>query len=514
MHVRKWRELSNFNDIIKNMKSFGMSHEKNEVLYSALKSKDPRFDGHFFVGVASTGIYCRPICKARLPKIENCTFFISAAEAEKAGYRPCLLCRPELTPGLAPIFSTENLARRTAKIIEDNCKFDSSFSKLAEQLGCTDRHLRRVFVKEYHVSPVQYLQTCRLLLAKSLLTDTKLSIMDIAMTSGFGSLRRFNDLFKKQYKLPPSGFRKQLDGRSNKDFDSITLLLGYRPPYNWKQMLDFLKQRAIPKVELIKDDEYYRTVHITLSNDKEYFGWIKVENMEEKNAVALTISHTLFPQLPRVLNRVKHLFDLFCEPRVIYEKLSSMNEIIPEIIVLGTRVPGCFDAFEMSVRAILGQQITVKAATTLAGRFAKNFGTPIETGIDQLEYAFPSPCEIVELKEPIEDHLGPIGVIAKRAKTIMAMAKVFANNTIEIESCVNPEDSIKQLMELPGIGMWTAQYIAMRAMGWMDAFPDTDLGVKKVLAPRTQKEILALAESWRPWRAYATINLWNYHNGG
>lgn len=304
-----------------------------------------------------------------------------------------------------------------------------------------------------------------------------------------------------------SKFCKQLKEQSDKDSDSITLLIGYRPPYKWKQMLDFLAPRSIPGVELIKDDEYYRTVHIISSDDKGFFGWIKVGNEEKKNAIALTISHSLLSVLPHVSNRVRHLFDLFCEPSAVYETLSSMNEIIPEICVPGTRLPGCFDAFEMSVRAILGQQITVKAATTLAGRFAKSFGTPIETGIDNLEYAFPSPNEIIALGEPIENHLGPIGIIARRAKTIMALANVFENKTIEIESCVNPEESIKQLIELPGIGMWTAQYIAMRAIGWTDAFPDTDLGVKKALAPRTQKEILALAESWRPWRAYSTINL-------
>jgi len=486
-----------------------MFEDREEALYAAFKSKDPRFDGHFFVGVSSTGIYCRPVCRARLPKAKNCTYYATAAEAEKEGFRPCLQCRPELAPGLAPIDATASLAHKAARLIQENCGNEMNLSQVARRLGCTDRHLRRAFAAEYNVSPVQYLQTCRLLLAKSLLTDTSISVLDVAMASGFGSLRRFNDLFKKRYRLTPAALRKQTATIKNRDDSHITLELGYRPPYRWKQMLDFLTPRSIPGVEAIKNGNYFRTVHLAASGRKDFYGWIQVDNRQRKNVLSVTVSATLFPVLPQVLSRVRHLFDLYCEPDAVHKTLSCLNEIKPGLCSPGTRLPGCFDAFEMSVRAVLGQQITVKAATTLAGRFAERFGTPIETGIDELTYAFPSPESMIALDGPIENHLGPLGIIAARARTILALANVLTNGTMDFELCVHMEEEIKKLMQLPGIGSWTAQYIAMRAFGWPDAFPDTDLGVKKALAPRDREEIVALAEAWRPWRAYATMNLWN-----
>jgi AraC family transcriptional regulator of adaptative response / DNA-3-methyladenine glycosylase II len=510
IYVRKQREFTQIYGTMNLTKEvLPMFEGKEEALYAAFKSKDARFDGHFFVGVSSTGIYCRPVCRARLPRAENCTYYATAAEAQKAGFRPCLQCRPELTPGLAPIDATASLAHKAVRLIEEDCGNEENLAQLASRLGCTDRHLRRAFAAEYNVSPVQYLQTCRLLLAKSLLTDTSLSILDVAMASGFGSLRRFNDLFKKQYRLAPTALRKQTATTKKRDDRGITLALGYRPPYRWKQMLDFLAPRSIPGVEAIKNDEYFRAVHLVTGEKKHLYGWIQVGNRPQKNVLSATVSAALLPVLPRVLSRVRHLFDLYCEPDAVYETLSCMNEIKPDLCISGTRLPGCFDAFEMSVRAVLGQQITVKAATTLAGRFAESFGTPVETGIDELRYAFPSPESIVALDAPIENHLGPLGIIATRARTILALANVFANGTIDFELGVHPEEEIKKLMQLPGIGSWTAQYIAMRAMGWTDAFPDTDLGVKNVLAPRNGKEILTLAEVWRPWRAYATMNVWN-----
>lgn len=510
MYVRKQRVFLRIYGIINFEKEvLLMSEGREEALYAAFKSKDARFDGHFFVGVSSTGIYCRPVCRARLPKAENCTYYATAAEAEKAGFRPCLQCRPELAPGLAPIDATATLAHKAARLIEEDCENEESLAQLAGKLDCTDRHLRRAFAAEYNVSPVQYLQTCRLLLAKSLLTDTNLSILDVAMASGFGSLRRFNDLFKKQYRLAPTALRKQMATTKKQDDRSITLALGYRPPYQWEQMLDFLSPRSIPGVEVIKNDEYFRTVHLVTGEQKHLYGWIQVGNRQQKNVLSVTVSAALLPALPQVLSRVRHLFDLYCEPHAVYETLSRMNEIRPGLCIPGIRLPGCFDAFEMSARAVLGQQITVKAATTLTGRFAEKFGSPVETGIDGLTYAFPSPESITALDGPIENHLGPLGVIATRARSILALAEVFTSETIDFELCIQPENEIKKLMQLPGIGAWTAQYIAMRALGWTDAFPDTDFGVKKALVPRNRKEILALAETWRPWRAYATMCLWN-----
>lgn len=479
--------------------------------YAAFKTKDARFDGRFFVGVSSTGIYCRPVCPAKLPKEENCTFYETAAAAEQAGFRPCLMCRPELAPGAAPIDASSALVRKAARLLEENCGNGQNIDTYAKRLGCSDRHFRRAFRAELNVSPVQYLQTCRLLLAKNLLTDTNLSILDVAMASGFGSLRRFNDLFKKQYRLSPTAIRKQAASSKGSD-GTITLMLGYRPPYQWKQIISFLTARAIPGVELVDSGGYTRTVHCVTGDQKQVRGWLRVAHQPLKNTLTVTVNTTLLPVLPHLLARIRHLFDLYCYPDAVYESLAAMNKIKPDLCVLGTRLPGCFEPFEMAVRAIFGQQVTVKAASTLAGRFTEAFGIAIETGIEGLTHTFPTPHTIIALNGDITDRLGPLGITGARAKTILYLARKIVDEELDLSLCVQPEMEIGKLMTIPGIGAWTAQYIAMRAMGWPDAFPHTDHGVKKALEPLSEKAILELAEEWRPWRSYATINLWNSLN--
>ena len=485
-----------------------MLENENKGLYTAFKAKDTRFDGRIFVGVSSTGIYCRPVCRAKMPKEQNCTFYHSAAEAEQAGYRPCLLCRPELAPGTAIVDASVSLAQRAVRLFEENSGSGENLEELAAKLGCTDRHLRRTFMAHYNVSPVQYLQTCRLLLAKNLLTDTDLPVLEVAMAAGFGSLRRFNDLFKKQYRLSPTALRKETAGE-RKTHGDITLALGYRPPYQWQQILSFLAQRVIPGVEVVRDGEYLRTVHFVNAKQKHLYGWIRVSHDPGKNALNITVASSLLPVLPQVLVRVRHLFDLYCDPAAVYEVLASMNDIKPKLCILGIRLPGCFDAFEMAVRAVLGQQITVKAAGTLAARLVNAYGSKVQTGIDGLTHTFPTCEDIIALGEPISNHLGPLGITSARANTILALAKAFVSGAIDFDTCAQPEVEMKKLTAIAGIGNWTAQYIAMRAMGWPDAFLETDVGVKKALAPSTTKEMLKMAEAWRPWRSYATINLWN-----
>lgn len=484
-----------------------MLKDKKYAWYMAFKAKDVRFDGRFFVGVSSTKVYCRPVCRAKMPKFENCTFYSTAAEAEQAGYRPCLICRPELAPGTSVTDATASLLQRAVKTLEKECGNGDSIEETASHFGCTSRHLRRAFATEYNVTPTQYLQTCRLLLAKSLLTDTNLSVLEVAISSGFGSLRRFNDVFKKQYKLVPTALRKQ-GGNKKKQTDEITLALGYRPPYQWEHILNFLALRAIPGVETVKEGKYYRTVHF-LNGEKHIYSWIQAENQPEKNTIAVTMPAELLPVLSQVLAKVRNLFDLSCDPYAVYEGLMKMNNIQPNICTLGIRVPGCFDPFEMSVRAVLGQQITIKAAKTLAARITEKFGVTIETGIEGLTHVFPEPEDIYKLKDKITDSLGELGIIKTRAKTILELASAFVNKEIDFNFCIHPEEEIKKLMNISGIGNWTAQYIAMRAMGWTDAFLETDYGVKKALPSYTPKEILTLAEAWRPWRSYAVVNLWN-----
>ena len=458
--------------------------------YKALCSHDTRFDGKFFVGVSSTGIYCRPVCRVRIPKEENCTFFLSAAEAEQAGYRPCLKCRPELAPGNSSLEAGSNLAQRAAREIEQSCENEESLAELAVRLGCTDRHLRRVFEAEYRVTPLQYRQTCRLLLAKKLLTDTQLSIIDVAMASGFGSLRRFNKVFEQEYRITPSALRKQ-PGRKYNEYDSFSVELGYRPPYRWEEILHFLEGRAIPGVEKVEGGAYFRTVQV-----KECAGWIRVENSADRNTISVTVSTSLLRVLPRVLAGVRKLFDTDSDPFMIDKGLESMREINPKLPVSGLRVPGCFDPFETAVRAILGQQITVRAASTLAGRMAAAFGTPFETGIEGLNQLFPTPGKLAQ-RTP--EDICELGIIRSRAGTILALAKSMESGVVLTK---------ETLTGFKGIGPWTADYITMRVLGDTDSFLPTDHGIKSALAPRTVKEMTALAENWRPWRSYAVLNLW------
>ncbi len=466
-----------------------------KACYAVFSAHDARFDGRLFVGVLSTGIYCRPICRVKTPKAENCLFYSSAAAAEAADFRPCLKCRPELAPGLSSMEASKRLVERAVFLMEKDGLFDSSLAELAEKLGITDRHLRRIFMAEFGVSPIQYLQTRRLLMAKNLLTDTELSISDIAMAAGFGSLRRFNDLFRNHYKLTPTELRRK-NIKASRD---ITLKLSYRPPYRWEQLLSFLEGRAIPGVESVSDNTYRRTVAQ---------GWLSVTNDSRKNMLLVTLSPSLLPSLAKLLARLRILFDLDCEPCEIYDRLSVMNEFSPGLCIPGTRLPGCFDPFEMAVRAILGQQITVKAARTLAMRLAAAFGEKIITPYSELTHTFPSPKTICDLAAPIEDQLGPLGITGARSRSILALAKSMMQGTLTLSPYADIKTEMDKLLALPGIGPWTAQYIAMRALSWPDAFPHTDYGVKKALNGLSEKEVLKLSDTWRPWRSYATMNLW------
>jgi AraC family transcriptional regulator of adaptative response / DNA-3-methyladenine glycosylase II len=421
--------------------------------------------------------------------------------------------------------------------MEEDCLAEGGVEAFAHALSITGRHLRRVFEREFGVSPVEYLQTRRLLLAKGLLTDTSLPITQIAHAAGFGSIRRFNDLFKERYRLTPSSFRtgsRHTRGAS----DSIRLYLGYRAPYEWDSILDFLGQRAIGGVETVRDGSYLRTVCMQDGLTMR-FGWVAVSNVPLKSSLAITISAELLPVLSRVLARVRGLFDLNCDPAQIAQTLEVMNALgdggargamnargdggalgdgdalgapivsRPRLFVSGVRVPGCFDAFEMAVRAILGQQVTVKAARTLASRLATTLGTEVQTPFEGLTHAFCSPQTITALPGPIEDALGPLGITGARSRSIRALARALQDGSVELSATTDAQRQMRALLELPGFGPWTVQYVALRALGWPDAFPHTDYGIKKALAPLSPREIEALSQAWRPWRSYATISLWN-----
>jgi AraC family transcriptional regulator of adaptative response / DNA-3-methyladenine glycosylase II len=465
--------------------------------YLALRTHDARFDGRFFVGVSTTRIYCRPVCTARTPHARNCRFFPSAAAAEAAGFRPCLRCRPELAPGYAVVDANQRLAKAAAGLIEDGQLTDARLPDLARTLGVTDRHLRRVFQQEFGVSPVEYAQTQRLLLAKRLLTDTAMPVIDVAMASGFASVRRFNDLFRTRYRLTPGALRRTASAAQ--PADRLAFDLAYRPPYHWPAMLAFLERRAIRGVESVEGRTYWRTVRVT-KGGKPVSGWISVAPSPRRSALRVTLSASLASALPAVLSRVKHLFDLACHPEEIAATLGPLAASHP-----GLRLPGAMEGFEVAVRAILGQQITVKAASTLAGRFVDAYGDPIATPRPALSRLFPLPATVAALNP---SDIAARGIVASRARAIVALAQAMDAGRLRLDPHADVDATVARLEALPGVGPWTAQYIAMRALAWPDAFPHPDVAVLKALGRATRAKALEAAQQWRPWRAYAVLHLW------
>ena len=466
--------------------------------YRAMRSHDARFDGRFYVAVRSTRIYCRPVCTVRPPKRENCRFYPSAAAAESAGFRPCLRCRPELAPGNASVDATTRLAQAAASLIEDAALEESSLTALARRLGITDRHLRRAFGAEFGVSPVEFAQTQRLLLAKRLLTDTALPVTDVAFASGFGSVRRFNALFRERYRLQPKQLRRHAAAPGGED--ALAFELSYRPPYDWAAVSAFLGARAIAGVEALEDGVYRRTVRLRIER-RTHAGWIAVAPSKKKPALRVTVGASLAKALPPVLSRVKALLDLACNPQEVAQALGELGKARP-----GLRVPGAFDGFEVAVRAILGQQVTVAAARTVAGRFAAEFGEAVETPFPTLGVLFPNAEQIATTKP---GEIARLGMPEARARTVIGLARAVAEGGLVLMPNADIEPTLERLRAIPGIGEWTAQYIAMRALAWPDAFPHADYGVMKALGVSDPKAALAAGEAWRPWRAYAVMHLWH-----
>jgi AraC family transcriptional regulator of adaptative response / DNA-3-methyladenine glycosylase II len=463
--------------------------------FRAVIARDRRFDGRFFVAVTSTHIYCRPICPARPPKRQNMRFYSSAAAAEAAGFRPCLRCRPERAPGLASVDAVSRLVGAAIAGIEEHALSSAKVGDLAASLGVSDRHLRRVTESELGVSPIELAQTQRLLLAKRLLGETRLSQTQIAFASGFGSVRRFNALFKSRYGLSPRALR----GTGNAP-EGLHCQLEFRPPFAWHSLLDYLGRRAIPGVEMADATHYRRTVSIDHTQ-----GWIAVSLGKKDNALNVEISQSLAPVIGAVIARVKRLFDLGAVPAAVSELLLR-DPLLGEVVrrIPGLRVAGAFDGFELAVRAILGQQVSVKGATTLAGRWAQAFGTPIATPYPELNRLTPSAQQMICVSP---DEICALGIVGARARCLSLLAAAVLERTVVLTFAPNVEEQIEALMRLPGIGPWTAQYIAMRALHWPDAFPSGDLMLMRA-ANVTQKKLQQLAEGWRPWRAYATHYLW------
>jgi AraC family transcriptional regulator, regulatory protein of adaptative response / DNA-3-methyladenine glycosylase II len=481
-------------------------HRYNRRLYKALTARDSRFDGVFFVGVTSTDIYCRPVCPVKTPKEANCRFFDSPQEAEHAGFRPCLRCRPELAPGSAPVDDSQRIAQLIVQRLEEGKLDEKGLEQIADEFELSSRQIRRIVHKELGVPPIQLLLTRRLLLAKQLLTETTLPITEVAFASGFSSLRRFNDAFNTRYGMPPTRLRKKAteDAAAITEGLTSTLQLSYRPPYDWKGVLAFLEARALTGIEHVSDSSYARTVQLG-----EAKGWIRVTQSKKQHALMLEFTHSLTPALPALLSRVRALFDLNARPDLISRHLRKDERLAPAVRANpGMRVPGAFNGFELGLRAILGQQVTVKAATTIACRFVEAFGEPIVTPCAELNRLTPVPTRIAAASV---DDIARHGIIAARSKSIIALAEAQRSGALSLDGGThhNPDDSIERLAALPGIGQWTAHYIAMRALRWPDAFPKEDIAVRNNLGGVTAKEAEVLSQPWRPWRSYAVMHVWS-----
>jgi AraC family transcriptional regulator of adaptative response / DNA-3-methyladenine glycosylase II len=476
--------------------------------YKALQSKDSRFDGLIFVGVKSTRIYCRPVCPARTAKYENCTFYGSAAAAQEAGYRPCLRCRPETAPQFASWRGTSNTVSRALALIGEGALDgkNSSVEKLADRLGVGERQLRRLFLQHLGASPIVVAQTRRVLFAKQLIHDTSLSMTEVALASGFNSLRRFNEVFHDLFHRPPSSIRRKSAANLPDVADGTVFRIRYRAPYDWDSMLDFLRARAIPGVETVEKDVYKRTVEIAGRT-----GFIEVTHLPRKDSLSVTIHFPRVEALQEIVNRVRRLFDLGADIETIDEHLSLDKQLKPWVAKRpGLRAPGGWDGFELSVRAILGQQVSVQAARQLAGKLVALHGKPVSKDTifpDGLTHVFPTASHIASTSDLA------VGMPKSRLQTLKAVAQASIDDPGLFQPSGDVDVAIAKLTAVPGIGDWTAQYVAMRVIREVDAFPASDIGLlrgaEKVLGePMTPKTLALRAESWRPWRSYAAQHLW------
>ena len=485
--------------------------DRDTVRYRALCARDPRFDGRFFTGVTSTGIYCRPVCSVRTPLRRHCRFFDDAAQAEQAGFRPCLRCRPELAPRERR-WTTHDagdlLLRHATDWLDDPQRWPTGdrpagVAALARHLGVSDRHLRRVFDERLGVTPLRYWQTRRLLAAKQLLTDTDLPVAEVARSAGFGSVRRFNDAFLGQYGLHPTGLRRRGAGAGAGD---TTLLLAWRPPLNAPALWRFFAERALPGVEQVDPvaGELRRVVRLQ-AGGRSHIGWVHARLDAERHRLILSASDGLHGALPALAWQARAWFDLDADPAAIH---ASLGTEFPQ--AEGLRVPGGPCGFELAARAVLGQQISVAAARTIAQRLVALAGEPVSTPWPGLTHAFPDAAAVARLQG---DALGGMGIVRQRQAALLALARAVDDGALDLSPHADPERTLATLTALPGVGSWTAHYIALRALRWPDAWPPGDVALHRALSLDgsplgRERQAAAMAERWRPWRGYATLALW------
>ncbi|MCP3103785.1 helix-turn-helix domain-containing protein [Myxococcus sp. K15C18031901] len=475
-----------------------------DACYRALTTRDTRFDGRLFVAVTSTGVYCRPVCPARTPKRENCQFHASAASAQEAGFRPCLRCRPETAPDLASWRGTSNTVSRALALIAEGALDggESGVEALAERLGVGDRQLRRLFRQHLGATPVAVAQTRRVLFAKQLIQETRMPLSQVALASGFGSIRRFNETFQALYARPPGALRRKQTATPGEGVAGVTLRLRYRPPYDWRSMLAYLAARAIDGVEEVSDTRYRRTV----AQDGDV-GTVEVTHEPARNNLVVTVHLPRVEALPTVVARVRRVFDVGADIETIGEHLSRDPFLAPMVALRpGLRAPGAWDGFELAVRAVLGQQVTVEAARRLAGRLVALCSTT-KADDTPLSRVFPSPERVAATD------LGPLGMPTARKTALKALAEAALADPLLFHPFGTIEEGVARLRAIRGVGEWTAQYIALRALRETDAFPASDVALLRSAATDagtrpTPEALLTRAEPWRPWRAYAAQHLW------
>ena len=467
------------------------------VCARARLARDARFDGKFFIGVLSTRVYCRPICRARTCKEKNVRYFPTAAAAAENGFRPCMRCRPELAPGTPAWAGTRSTVSRALQLIGESGLEDGGVERLAERLGVGARHLRRLFLRHLGATPSAVAQTRRLHFAKKLIDETRLPMGQVALAGGFGSVRRFNAGIQKVYHRTPTELRRLARRAAQLPEDHYVFRLNFRPPFNWTRILEFLRARATPGVEAVENGAYRRSISL---EGRE--GFVEVSLDETNHSLVARVlfgdSHALF----LIIERLRAIFDLNADWSVIAATLRSDPSLASRVeSEAGLRVPGCWSGFELAVRAILGQQVSVAAATTLCERLVKQFGKPFNPA-HGVSHLFPGP-EVLEQAD-----VAVIGLPRARAQTIRALSRAVRDGQVRFEAGADAAEFGAQLSEIPGVGKWTAQYVAMRALRDPDAFPAGDLGLRRAIGDPTERELERRSEAWRPWRAYAAMLLW------
>jgi AraC family transcriptional regulator of adaptative response / DNA-3-methyladenine glycosylase II len=448
-------------------------------------ARDARFDGLFYTAVKTTGIYCRPVCPAPAPKASNVVYFDTAAAAAAAGFRPCLRCRPELSPGDRDGRARDQFADRVLARIHEGALDAQDATGLAEEFAVGERQLRRLFLARYGVTPQAAAATHRLHIAKQLLTETRLPVIDIAFASGYASLRRFNQAFAAATGMSPTRLRRN-DARERTVGEIQTLRLAYRPPYDWSRMLAFLHQRALPGIERVAAEAYERMLPEHGPGAR-----LRVSQDAARDALNLQLQSVPTKAIPALVQRVRRMFDLDADPQAIASVLSTDVRLSRSIAMRpGLRVPVGFDPWETAVRAVVGQRISVAATRTLLTRLIGEDGR------------FPSAAALCERD------LGGLGLTQARAQTIRALAAAVMDGRVHFRAGQSLDAFVDCLVALPGIGPWTAHYIAMRALGHPDAYPFGDLILRRALGDTSPRMERDMVEAWRPWRSYVVLHLW------